>query len=69
MYLSCYTQDEIAEAVNMPQRTLSDRFEVLADLEKLPNSPKLSALYQDEFEIPIFLHILQSGIDQSMTTA
>ena len=46
--LSALYQDEIAEAVNMPQRTLSDRFEVLADLEKLPKSLKLSALYQDE---------------------
>ena len=54
MWMASYTQDEIAEAVNMPQRTLSDRFEVLADLEKLPKSLKLSALYQDDFEIPIY---------------
>ena len=45
---------------NLPKSAI-----VLADLENFPKSLKLSALYQDEFEIPIFLHILQSGIDQS----
>ena len=39
--------------------------EELSDLEKLPKSIKLSALYQDDFEMPIFLPILQSGIDLS----
>ena len=63
MYLSCYTQDEIAEAVNMNQKTVDNRLEVLVNMEKLPKLLKLSALYEDDFEIPIFLPILQSGID------
>ena len=47
----------------MPQRKLSDRFEVLADLEKPPKSLKLSATHQDEFEVPIFLPNLQSELE------
>ena len=37
----------------------------LPNLENLPKSAKLSALYQDDFEMPIFMPILQSGIDLS----
>ena len=55
--------DEIAEAVNMTQQAIDKRLKELQLLEKLPNSPKLSALYQDDFEIPIFMPIIQSVID------
>ena len=48
------TQEEIAEAVNMKQQTLSDRLKLLPNLENFPKSVKLSALYEDEFEIPIY---------------
>jgi hypothetical protein len=48
------TQDEIAEAVNMERSVITRRMEELCNLEKLPKSTKLSALYEDEFEIPIY---------------
>ena len=54
MWMASYTQDEIAEAVNMKQQTLSDRLKLLPNLENFPKSVKLSALYQDDFEIPIY---------------
>ena len=54
MWMASYTQDEIAEAVNMPRQTLTDRLKVLPNLENLPKSAKLSALYQDDFEVPIY---------------
>ena len=54
MWMASYTQDEIAEAVNMPQPTIVSRLKELSDLEKLPKSIKLSALYQDDFKIPIY---------------
>ena len=48
------TQDEIAEAVNMKLMTVNDRIKVLKEMEKFPKPYKLSALYQDDFEIPIY---------------
>ena len=63
------TQDEIAEAVNMTQQAIDKRLKELQLLENFPKVVKLSALYQDDFEIPIFLPILQSIPDQSVTTA
>ena len=54
MWMASYTQDEIAEAVNMKQQTLSDRLKLLPNLENFPKSVKLSALYEDDFKIPIY---------------
>lgn len=34
----------------MPRKTVDDRLEVLADLDKCPKSPKLSALFEDNFQ-------------------
>ena len=54
MWMASYTQDEIAEAVNMKLMTVNDRIKVLTEMEKFPKPYKLSALYQDDFEIPIY---------------
>ena len=48
MWLACYTQEEIAEAVKMARPTVEDRIEVLTKMEDLPKSSKLSTLYQDD---------------------
>ena len=54
MWMACYTQEEIAEAVKMAQQTIADRLKVLPNLESFPKSVKLSALYQDDFSPPIY---------------
>ena len=36
------------------QKTIDNRLEVLVNIEKLPKLLKLSATYEDEFEIPIY---------------
>ena len=45
MWLSCHTQDEIAEAVNMTQQAIDKRLKELQLLENFPKVVKLSALY------------------------
>ena len=52
--MACYTQEEISEAVKMAQQTIADRLKVLPNLESFPKSVKLSALYQDDFQVPIY---------------
>ena len=52
--MASYTLEEITDAVNLAKVTIFDRLKVCSDLEKLPKSNKLSALYQDDFEIPIY---------------
>jgi len=37
---------EIADAVELPQRTIADKIEVLSQIENLPNVIKLSINYQ-----------------------
>ena len=54
MWMASYTQDEIAEAVKIERSVITRRMEELCNLEKLPKSTKLSALYQDDFEVPIY---------------
>ncbi len=56
MWLSCHTQEEIAEAVNIPQQTIADEIRVLPDLEAFPKSVKLHALFDEaEFEDEVSL--------------
>ena len=38
----------------MKLMTVNDRIKVLTEMEKLPKSYKLSVLYQDDFEVPIY---------------
>ena len=53
--------------MNMTQQAIDKRLKELQLLENFLKVVKLSALYEDNFEIPIFLPIHRSGIDQSMT--
>jgi len=39
---------EIADAVELPQRTIADKIEVLSQIENLPNVIKLAINYQDD---------------------
>jgi hypothetical protein len=48
LWLACWTQEEIAGEVGMGRKTV---YEVLRDLEKLPNSAKFT--FQDDFQVPI----------------
>lgn len=55
MWLSCHTQEEIAEAVEMDQRSIGREIEELGILETFPKRLKLAAQFQDaEFETPIY---------------
>ncbi len=50
MWLSCYTQEEIAEAVGVSQAEIAAETKELSEIEMLPKVIKLAALYQDKFE-------------------
>jgi hypothetical protein len=55
MWMSCATQEEIAEAINIGQKTVDDQIKVLADLEGFPNPLKVLANFQDEdFKPPLY---------------
>jgi hypothetical protein len=54
MWQACYTQEEIAEAVGVSQKEISEDIAVLYDLERLPKSIKLPTLYQDDFEPELY---------------
>ncbi len=45
--LACYTQEEVGEAVGLPQQTIADNVPVLPETEDLPKPIKLLATYTD----------------------
>jgi len=47
MWQACATDDEIAADTGQARRTISEKTEVLADLEALPKAPKVAALFAD----------------------
>jgi hypothetical protein len=47
-------QQEIADAVGMARKTVDDRLTSLADLDKCPKSPKIAALFEDDFKAPLY---------------
>jgi hypothetical protein len=59
MWLACHTQEEIAEEIDVPQRTIAD---VLAESAELPDSLKPVASHNDgldengkpRFEVPLY---------------
>lgn len=51
LWMACYTQDEIAEKENIPQRTIAD---VLAEMAELPESLKSTANHLTDFDPPIY---------------
>lgn len=48
MHMACYSQEEIAEAVNCDQDTVSETIKELRKMADLPKSVKLSTNFQDE---------------------
>lgn len=46
MYLACYSQEEISEKVNLPQRTIADRIKL--SVEKFLGTKSLKVLSQYE---------------------
>ena len=53
--LACYTQEEIGEAVGLPQSAISDDVPVLSEMEDLPKPIKLLATYTDaEWKPPLY---------------
>lgn len=53
LWLACHTQEQIAEAVNMPRTTLSDWVEDFAEIGQLSETGKTSANFGD-FEAPLY---------------
>lgn len=47
MWLACYTQQEIADAVGVTKETISQEVGDSQILEALPKSDKLAALHED----------------------
>lgn len=54
MYMQCYTQEEIAEAVGLSQQAIADKVKVLPEMENFPNPVKLAATYQDDFDPKLY---------------
>jgi hypothetical protein len=54
MWLACHTQDEIAEAVGWPRRTVSDWIEGFGDLRQMSESAKAAANHAVDFDPPIY---------------
>ncbi len=55
MWLACATQEEIAEAVGIPQQTVADAVRELPDLATLPNPVKVPATYSEiDWTPPIY---------------
>lgn len=53
MYLSCHTQQEIAEAVGKTQQTIDNREKEIQNLTSVSKFVKLSAMFEDDgFSIP-----------------
>lgn len=55
MWLACYTQDEIAEAVGLTRRHVGEISSTLEISETLPKSPKLASTYSDaDWKPPLY---------------
>ena len=57
--IACYTQEEIGEAVGLPQSTIADDVPVLSETDSCPKPIKLLATYTDaEWKPPVFVGFL-----------
>ncbi len=65
-FVSSYTQDEIAEAVNMPRVTVLDRIEELSKMEKLPKWAKLPAIHHEDIAKALNETLTQQAIDKRL---
>lgn len=54
MWLACYTQEEIAEAVGWPRQTVTDEINTFADFGHLSESGKTAANHLTDFEHPLY---------------
>mgnify|MGYP000922281079 FL=1 len=54
MYLSGHTQQEIADAVGVTQKTVDNRLESLVNLDRCPKLLKIAALFEDDFKAPLY---------------
>ena len=55
MWLSCHTQQEIADAVGLTKETVSAHAETCQNLEAIPKSDKLAALFEDaDWKPPLY---------------
>ena len=55
LWLQCWTQEQIAEAVGLDQSEVSREIGEVCQLEAVPNNTKLAAMYQDaDWQPPLF---------------
>jgi ParB-like chromosome segregation protein Spo0J len=54
MWLACYTQEEIAEAVGQSQQAIAKELELLPQTESLPKVVQLAISHSDDFEPPLY---------------
>ena len=55
MWMACFTQEEIAEEVNLSHKTIAEAMDSLYLLETLPKGTKLFAEFNDpDFQIPLY---------------
>ena len=54
MWLACYTQQEIAEAIGIPRKTVDDTFGESGEIAKLAKTDQLSAEHATDFAPPIY---------------
>jgi len=54
MYLSGHTQQEIADAVGVTQKTVDNGLESLVNLDRCPKLLKIAALFEDDFKAPLY---------------
>ena len=58
--ITCATQEEIAGAVGIDQKTASNQIALLGILEELPNLLKVTAMHQDADFAPTTAHRWQT---------
>jgi hypothetical protein len=54
LWLTCYTQEEIAEKENLPRSTVETVLTEIADLQKSSKSDRAAADHATEFDVPIY---------------
>lgn len=52
--MTCWTQEEIAEAVGVPQRTVADRFSENGNLAKIAKSAQAMAEHATDSGVPVY---------------
>jgi hypothetical protein len=55
LWLACYTQQEIADAVGIPQQTVASSFTEFGDIAKLGKTQQADANHATDFDLPIYI--------------